>query len=527
NPDDWGNWFGCDNSHPLFHYVLEDRYLRRNPHVTLPDPKQQVIATANPKVYPLSHPQKRYHSFEHGGHYTSACSAMIYRDDLLFPRVGPAVPDASGGAGPAGNVQHSFTCEPVHNLVQHNIVHEVGPTFTCTHPDDETDHDFVASEDPWFRPVMVRTGPDGALWIADMYRYMIEHPDWLPPQGKAELMKFYRDGQERGRIYRVYPTDKQPRAIPNMAVMTTEQLVAMLENPSGWVRDKAQQMLIWKNDASASAVLEQIATTSRLPQARLQALCTLDGLQKLQARTIEHSLSDESPAVRAHAIRLAESRASLIDTAAKLADDSDPKVRIQLACSLGESDSPAAGAAFSKLALSAGDDVYLAGAVGSSLPRHYKTVAAAILKTPMASANHLQRDLLAIGLAKDDRDMLATLLEPLTNASDGGYSNEEMQTLAAWHDALAQRHSSVQALKMAKKDALSQRLELFTPIYDWAARVAPDPTPPPQRRALAVSLLGRRPEKTDEDLKILAALLTPRTPLEVQTSAVKSLGILG
>ncbi|HEV8291978.1 MAG TPA: c-type cytochrome, partial [Tepidisphaeraceae bacterium] len=85
----------------------------------------------------------------------------------------------------------------------------------------------------------------------------------------------------------------------------------------------------------------------------------------------------------------------------------------------------------------------------------------------------------------------------------------------------------VQALKMAKKDALSQRLELFTPIYDWAARVAADPAPPPQRRALAASLLGRRPEKTDDDLKILSSLLTPQTPLEVQTSAVKSLGILG
>ena len=55
---------------------------------------------------------------------------------------------------------------------------------------------------------MVRSGPDRALWVVDFYRYMIEHPDWLPPQGKAELMKYYRDGQERGRIYRVYPKDK-------------------------------------------------------------------------------------------------------------------------------------------------------------------------------------------------------------------------------------------------------------------------------------------------------------------------------
>ena len=137
NPDDWGNWFACDNSHPLIHYLLEDRYLRRNHLVNYPDPRHDVLTPANPKVYPVSREGKRYHSFEHAGHYTSACSAMIYRDDLLFPRSAD---------------EHAFTCEPVHNLVQHNIVHESGTTFTCTHPDDETDHDFVASEDPGSAP---------------------------------------------------------------------------------------------------------------------------------------------------------------------------------------------------------------------------------------------------------------------------------------------------------------------------------------------------------------------------------------
>src|SRR5207248_8396223 len=145
----------------------------------------------------------------------------------------------------------------------------------------------------------------------------------------------------------------------------------------------------------------------------------------------------------------------------KLIDDPDPKVRLQLACTLGEWDSPSAGAALSRLALSAADDVYLAGAVSSSLMRHQKIVAAALLKTPMTSPTRLYRDLLTMELANDDREMLATMLEPLTSASDGGYSNSQMETLSAWHEALAQRHSSVQTLKDAKKDLLSERLELF------------------------------------------------------------------
>src|SRR5687768_3126473 len=82
--DDLGNWFGVDNSHPIFHYVFDDRYLKRNPHVAYPDPKNQVMVPRNPKVFPLSRPQKRYHSWEQGGHFTSACSLIIARDRRFF-----------------------------------------------------------------------------------------------------------------------------------------------------------------------------------------------------------------------------------------------------------------------------------------------------------------------------------------------------------------------------------------------------------------------------------------------------------
>src|SRR4029079_17122810 len=78
NPDDWGDWFGCDNSYPLFQFVLEDRYMRRNPHVAAPEAKRQLYLPANPKVYPRSAEQKRYHSFEHASHFTSACSTDFY-----------------------------------------------------------------------------------------------------------------------------------------------------------------------------------------------------------------------------------------------------------------------------------------------------------------------------------------------------------------------------------------------------------------------------------------------------------------
>ena len=165
------------NANPLWHYVIADRYLRGNPYVPIPLPIHHVVPPNSPPVYPASPPEKRYHSFEQSGRFTSACSGMIYGDQLLFAR---------------SSQQHAFTCEPFHNLVQHNVLDEAGCSYHSRRAAAEGGLDFFASSDRWCRPVMVRTGPDGGLWVADMYRYMIEHPDWLTPEGRAELMPHYR-----------------------------------------------------------------------------------------------------------------------------------------------------------------------------------------------------------------------------------------------------------------------------------------------------------------------------------------------
>ena len=94
----------------------------------------------------------------------------------------------------------AFTCEPFSNLVQRHILTDHGPSYTAERADDGR-FDFFASADRWCRPVMSRTAPDGSLWVVDMYRYMIEHPHWLPPNGKQELKPHYYSGQDKGRIF--------------------------------------------------------------------------------------------------------------------------------------------------------------------------------------------------------------------------------------------------------------------------------------------------------------------------------------
>ena len=188
--DDWGNWFGGNNSNPMWHYVLDDHYLRRNPHFAPPPVRKQVSQSpgASP-VFPRSKTLARFNDVNKANRFTSACSPMIYRDDLLGPEF-------------YGN---SFVCEPVHNLVHREIVTPQG--VDLHQPAGRRTSRRANSWPPTTTgsaPAWCRTGPDGALWVADMYRFVIEHPKWIPDelQNKLDL----RAGDDKGRIYRIYPS---------------------------------------------------------------------------------------------------------------------------------------------------------------------------------------------------------------------------------------------------------------------------------------------------------------------------------
>ncbi len=237
NRDDWGNWFGGNNSNPMWQYVLNQRYLDRNPHVIPPDAK--VMVSHQPgaaPVFPRSRTLHRFNDFYAANRFTSACSPMIYRDHLL-------------GEAYAGN---AFVCEPVHNLVHREIVSQEGVRFVSRRADSEQASEFFASDDNWSRPVMIRTGPDGALWIADMYRFVIEHPKWIPEhqQRKVDV----RAGSDQGRIYRIVP-EKGARPMPSLEELSIEKLVKVLESPNGSLRDMAHQLLLWKHDPKSSRPL--------------------------------------------------------------------------------------------------------------------------------------------------------------------------------------------------------------------------------------------------------------------------------
>src|SRR5262249_34352531 len=161
--DDCGNWFGCAHAQPMWHYALDDHYIRRNPYVAAPNPRVNSPAVL---TYPAGNVARDTGSRrrDFGNPFTSGCSVMVYRDDLF----GPAF------------ANNWFTSEPVHNLIHREILVATGVTFTSGRAPDEQKSEFLASADPWFTPTTIRTGPDGAIWVADMYRWVIEHPNWIP-----------------------------------------------------------------------------------------------------------------------------------------------------------------------------------------------------------------------------------------------------------------------------------------------------------------------------------------------------------
>ena len=368
--DDWGHWFGVQNSFPLWHYVLQDHYLRRNPHVIPPDPIHQLFPR-NPPVYPASSMEKRFHSFDQAGRFTSACGIEVYRDVKLF----------------TDGKTHAFTCEPFHNVVQHHILEDDGVTFKAVRDPAESKMDFLASEDRWCRPVMVRTAPDGALWVADMYRYMIEHPQWLPQNGKEELLPHYREGDDKGRIWRVVksshlaPRDEQMASKSgkasgkgNVPFISTER-DGNFASPNGWLRDKAQMRALWtKPSTETIAALTLQVIDEKKPAAQAQAAWTLHQADELTQEMLKLLLLSRDDEVVVQGLQIAETMPWAENEGALLLllngnEARHPRVRMQLALSAGQwSGDFAADIVASILDASEFGDLLAASALSSCLP---------------------------------------------------------------------------------------------------------------------------------------------------------------
>ncbi|QDT41508.1 Neutral/alkaline non-lysosomal ceramidase [Gimesia alba] len=502
--DDWGNWFGCRNGSLCVYYPVNESYYRKNPFVVSPPPEVAVPRGDDPsQLYPVGE-LVQFHLSGQRGRPTSACGLGLYRDRRL-------------GNGFLGN---TFVCEPVNQLVHRQVIQPEGVTFFGTRAPEEQDREFLTSTDNWFRPVQARPAPDGSLLIVDMYRYLIEHPKFLSPEAVQKLN--VRAGETRGRIYRISRKEQQYKPIPKLKELEPQYLAKLLRSRNGTLRDMVQQELILRADEKCIPELKSIAAEGNLPESRLQALCTLDGLQALDSELLLPRIQDSHPGVRREALRLSEpflnaSKPLANAVLQRVKQEEDLSVILQLAYSLGELKSEMATQSLLQLMEQHSGNVYIRSAVLTSFEPSRLAPAIAVLIPQVSDQPKLQpvfEALLGMAIATKD----AAVLQQVASHLLADAVQNEKTPLWEWA-ALSRILEVSNAAKLSQDQALGQQIKT---LQERARQLVADSERGAAERIAAITFVVQAGQGQD-DLQLISDLLTPQTSLKIQMAAVRSL----
>ena len=239
-----------------------------------------------------------------------------------------------GGNFPARDRGAFFITDPTSHVVRKARVEDRnGRRFLLSAYGEE---EFLISPDPLFRPVNTATGPDGALYVTDMARGIIQDAPWLSEQDRAFIESSgLSEVKRRGRIWRV--THEDGPAVgerPRMLEERTVDLVRHLSHENGWWRMTAQKLILLRPDrAKAVPALVRLLREGASGLGRLHALWTLEGMGENEAYLAE-TLNDRDWRVRAAAVRQHEKGSSL-EGLKPFLDDPHPEVGKQLILTLG------------------------------------------------------------------------------------------------------------------------------------------------------------------------------------------------
>lgn len=372
--DNYGHLFYNTNSNQLRGDLVPPNMINRNPNLS-PEESINIEIAEDQRVYPIrptpginrGYKEETLDSTQRMVTFTAAGGPLIYRGDQ-FPE------EYQGNA---------FVCEPAANLIKRNIITEKGPYIEAQQA--YTGREFLASTDERFRPVNMYNGPDGSIYVVDMYRGIIQHKTFLTDYLKNQIRSRNLDDPiGLGRIYRiVYKGNwldqlknrftNSPR--PALHTATDEELVSYLSHSNGWWRDQAQRLLVERNNPQVVPALKDIVKGDD-PLAKIHALWTLEGMGVTPPNVIKLGLLSEDPKVVATALRVGERNAATafaeetLSMYQEVADRNDLQVQLQLALSLGEfmdTDSAKVLQMLEAIAIEQGDEDLIQEAIASSV----------------------------------------------------------------------------------------------------------------------------------------------------------------
>lgn len=322
--DPWGRRFYTDNANHLFHEVIDARYVNANKNLVIAEAMEKIPDHGNAcEIYPISE-NPNHQLLTDVGVVTSSCGITWY----------------DGGAFGKDYNQVTFVGEPVHNLVHADIIESHGATFKGKRLVEKKE--FLASKDPWFRPVNFYVGPDGAMYVVDYYRQLVEHPEWMSEEVNKSGALY--NGSTKGRIYRI--TKKGAKAMDwmksvHLSTKSSEDLAELLTHENGWYRRTAQRLLFQRGDKSVAPQLKKIIARDQKLGA-VQALWLLHDWGMVDAKDLANALGSSTEGMRENALQVADrlidkpgfaKNADLQKQLIGLADDSSPRVRFQWLCS--------------------------------------------------------------------------------------------------------------------------------------------------------------------------------------------------
>jgi putative membrane-bound dehydrogenase-like protein len=521
--DDYGRKFVCTANSAVQFVMYEDRYAGRNPFYAPPraavdialEPGETVDRQIVHRISPEDPWRRIRNRWRAEGVFAGpppqpptyligSSGVTLYRGHLFPPEYRQSV-----FVGVAGN-----------NVVHHRRLAPDGAGFRARRLPDESKEEFLASTDIWFRPVAFANGPEGALYVADLYREILDFSDGIP-----ESIKRFKDlnrGNDRGRIYRVVPDGFSQGVQPRLGRFSTAELVATLEHANAWHREAAARLLYERQDKAAVPALARLAEQSASPLGRLHALYSLDGLDSLAEPYVVRALDDTDAGVREHAVRLSEriiAAQGLSETLwTRLKErvaDVDARVRYQLAYTLGEIKHPDRVHTLFALIKKDMEQPWVHVAVLTSLAEGpgemFSRLTAASRGSPSSSVRPFMRELLrVIGSRNRGRELLAalTFLEGIKEPRTA------FTYLAAFADGL-QRADVPLALFQGR----------LQPILDQATTEVRNSSSPEPVRVQAIELLGLT-ASTSETIEALFSLVGPDQPRGVQSAAIAALARL-